>query len=365
MIGCFQGGLLFLMLMTDARVGGAGKVLALFCLMLGGAFLLPFLTHGHAPEDTYWLAGWLFFVPVAYGPLLYLYCRLSLLGRRLRRGDLWHALPLLLCYLLSIDTLLLDGEGIRLWIVGSSAPTWRIWFSEYLLFAIALGYAIATVVQIRRFQQQAEDTLSSYNPAIFTWLWTLVWSLLIIWTAKAIMSFAWVAMPNLLVFSDALIVVVIYMIALAQWRNPSLFTIAQLAEADASPRVHAADAKPASEGVLDEPTRARLFEAVRQQVEDKALYRDSELTLAGLAEATGLGVHHLSEVLNQHGGKNFNRFINEYRIEEACRRLRENESDRILDIAMAAGFSSKSTFNTLFRTYTGTTPSQYRQKRSG
>ncbi|MEL7313186.1 MAG: helix-turn-helix domain-containing protein, partial [Pseudomonadota bacterium] len=91
------------------------------------------------------------------------------------------------------------------------------------------------------------------------------------------------------------------------------------------------------------------------------LYRNSDLTLSALAEATGLSGHHVSEVLNQHAGKNFYEFINGYRVEYVQNRLRERQDAKVLDIAMEAGFASKSTFNAVFKQSTGQTPTQFRR----
>jgi len=81
-----------------------------------------------------------------------------------------------------------------------------------------------------------------------------------------------------------------------------------------------------------------------------------------LAETVGISTHHLSEVLNQHEGKNFYQFVNEYRINYVCEQLKMDKNIKILDLAMSAGFSSKSTFNAVFKQFTQHTPSQYRQQ---
>src|SRR5258708_25402324 len=61
-------------------------------------------------------------------------------------------------------------------------------------------------------------------------------------------------------------------------------------------------------------------------------------------------------------GKNFNDFINEYRIREVARKMQDPAYDRItlLGIAYDCGFNSKTTFNRAFRQMTGKSPAEYK-----
>jgi len=92
-------------------------------------------------------------------------------------------------------------------------------------------------------------------------------------------------------------------------------------------------------------------------------FLDANINIESLAKRVSLPERTLSRILNQHFGKNFFEFINEYRIEEAKRLLADPDKKdvNILDILAEAGFSSKSTFNAIFKKYVGITPSQYRK----
>jgi AraC-like DNA-binding protein len=104
---------------------------------------------------------------------------------------------------------------------------------------------------------------------------------------------------------------------------------------------------------------------IRQQVlnymEEKKPYLDRELTINDVAADLGIPRHFITEVINQHIGKNFYYLINEYRVEEVKRRLKDPKYKNltILAIAYDSGFNSKSAFNTIFKDLTGMTPSQY------
>lgn len=94
-------------------------------------------------------------------------------------------------------------------------------------------------------------------------------------------------------------------------------------------------------------------------------YLNADLTIAVLAKRMAVPRHHLTEVINARHQKNFFQFVNDYRIEAVKQTLADpaNAEKTLLDIAYAAGFNSKSSFNTAFKHLTGTTPSQYRRQR--
>ena len=57
--------------------------------------------------------------------------------------------------------------------------------------------------------------------------------------------------------------------------------------------------------------------------------------------------------------------MNGYRVEEAKRLLVDprNQNYTILSVGFEAGFNSKTTFNTVFKKFTGFTPTEFREKK--
>ena len=90
-------------------------------------------------------------------------------------------------------------------------------------------------------------------------------------------------------------------------------------------------------------------------------YLDRELTIYDLSEQLKIPRHILSEVINEHMGKNFYHLINDYRVKEVKERMKQEDLKQltILAIAFDSGFNSKSSFNTIFKEKTGQTPSEY------
>ena len=93
-------------------------------------------------------------------------------------------------------------------------------------------------------------------------------------------------------------------------------------------------------------------------------YLDGDLTIHDVSESLNIPRHHLTQVINENMKMNFYYFINEYRVEEAKNRLTDPKFMKftILSIAYDSGFNSKSSFNGIFKKFTGCTPSDYRNK---
>jgi AraC-like DNA-binding protein len=107
--------------------------------------------------------------------------------------------------------------------------------------------------------------------------------------------------------------------------------------------------------------RQTLFSRAQQEMLSNARYLEMDLTLGELAASMAATPRDLSEAINAEGGVSFYDFVNGYRLEAARRLLLDDRDARILSIAHRAGFNSKSTFNKVFKSTTGQTPSQFRK----
>ena len=85
------------------------------------------------------------------------------------------------------------------------------------------------------------------------------------------------------------------------------------------------------------------------------------ITVAMLAEYTGLSESYLSRVFKQNLGISISDYIREKKIEKATHLLRYSDKS-IIDIANYLSFSSQSHFIQIFEGFTGLTPKKYRDK---
>lgn len=112
----------------------------------------------------------------------------------------------------------------------------------------------------------------------------------------------------------------------------------------------------AAENVVD-PHIAELLERMRSE----RLYADHDLRVSSLAQLINLPEYKLRKKINQElGYRNFNHFVNHYRIEEAGVKLREDTRTPVLTIALDVGFRSISSFNSAFQAHFGLSPTKYR-----
>jgi len=113
---------------------------------------------------------------------------------------------------------------------------------------------------------------------------------------------------------------------------------------------------------VNEAEASGTLQKLNAAISSQQLYKNSQLSLGELAKVVNLSSHQLSQLLNDNLGKNFTTFINEYRIEEACKMIAANHPFSLESIGYEVGFNSKSTFYTAFKKVKATTPLAYKER---
>jgi len=112
---------------------------------------------------------------------------------------------------------------------------------------------------------------------------------------------------------------------------------------------------------MDHEEAQLIIGRLKRVMADKELFKNPNLKVNDLAREVNISGHQLSQVLNDNIEKNFTLFVNEYRINEACKILSENTNLSIDAIGDEVGFNAKSTFFATFKKIKGMTPSVYQQ----
>lgn len=326
-----------------------GLIVLFFSLQL---FDLVLLSSGKAleyPHLTFWSVPF----NLAFGPLLYLYILSMTPAKQLSKVHLLHFLPFLL-HLIYISIVYhlhsadYKASLIQEFLIVQSGITDQSPAFTDLLFAIAMYLQFAVyILQSHR--------LISGEHALRNWLRKL-------WMAILIIGLFGLVQFLLLVFGIDQQPVTGYMaaiIALLYIYSGAILLVKRPKVIFGTP-----EAAKYQYSTIRSEERSVILEQLRAYMDEHSPYKQADLTLKQLAKLTGLSERHISQTINEQLGQNFSDFLNEYRVNEFKTQLHQpaNEHLSLLGIAMDCGFNSKSTFNTVFKRFTGQTPSEFKRQ---
>lgn len=155
-----------------------------------------------------------------------------------------------------------------------------------------------------------------------------------------------ITMAQWMVARTILGIAFVYIAATSLFRiYPQIFRKDPAKEADLPPNS-------ADQAVLQQ--LGRLFE------QDK-IYQEPTYGRAELARELRVGEAHLSRLVNIYYGKTIPQILNEFRVKDAQRLLKETDAS-IQNIFEESGFNSITTFNRVFKDLVGEAPNQYRAR---
>jgi AraC-like DNA-binding protein len=91
-------------------------------------------------------------------------------------------------------------------------------------------------------------------------------------------------------------------------------------------------------------------------------FDNPNINLEDTALEVGLSKYYLTRFLKEQTGLGYHDHLSRVRLSRARQYLAESDMP-IIDIAYLCGFQSLTTFNRLFKEYTGTNPSAYRNQK--
>ncbi len=360
------------------------------CLALLLGILVLNLVHGFFTRSTVIEAApYLFMLGfptyLGLGPLLYFYTRaLTNPDWSFSRSQWVHFIPLLITWLLLIPLFLQPTEVKQQMMVisqGSGRAQWGIIFISYIPIVLSLiGYSTACLIKLRAHRTRILDEFSSTERVNLNWLRGLSWFMILV--SLSVLLPVPESVPRLYWFKIVSVALIFY-IGHMGIRQPLIFhhradpTGPQTNEHDAATSLAeqslhdrqsgpTADAnrKYRSTGLGSEHAQ-HYWELLTVLMETDKPYLAPNLSLAELAQKLIIQPAQLSQVINSCARMNFYDFINGYRIQAAQKLLLEDASPwSILDIALEAGFNSKSTFYTQFKKHVGMTPTAFRRQLS-
>lgn len=227
-----------------------------------------------------------------------------------------------------------------------------------IIYAHVISYIGAAIFRVHQYRTKIRDQFSSVVKINLEWLTFMLYTIAVVLMISIVTTFSPITglkQYHVVFFFISLLFLLMF-VTVILWKSiqqPLLFS-----------------------GIKDEPvskyqgsflTETEKSE-IRQQVERvmdiQKLYLQPELTLEQLAEVIHTSPRKLSQVINELFKQNFYDFINSYRIDEAKRILSDVTHHKltILEVMYLCGFNSKSSFNTIFKTKTGMTPTLFRKQ---
>jgi AraC-like DNA-binding protein len=293
-------------------------------------------------------------------PAFYLYVKsLILRDFRLRWSQLFHLAPYIvfetIAYIIykpfSLESFFQSGYS-----------HWYSYLFSFVTLVSLVHYNSASGVLIFRHRKKLFNEFSNIesNKKI-TWLYFIVifynlYCLAVVITSTLTLFLGLdFLLPHTLNYSALLLLVFILAFYGLHQKTISLYTEKEVRESHLSQS-------------LNIPESRRIFiqtELVGYFKKEKP-FLNPDLSMTMLAEHLKVPKHHLTEVMNADMGINFFQFVNKYRVESVKEMLSDPKNHFSVEaIGYECGFSSKSSFFTVFKNLTGKTPSEYKKSMQG
>ncbi|WP_222984208.1 helix-turn-helix domain-containing protein [Flagellimonas meishanensis] len=309
-----------------------GLILIFMAFRIGKSVLLNF---GEGLEPIFIFIGLTFLLLI--GPLLRWYVlSMTLPYFKVPKRFLWELVPFVLIFGASLFV-------TRVWYENSE---WVIVvFSSGLIFIylhLALYIGLGWLEYKRAKKEHKKEHRTKSQKAVFRWLKDILIGFILIWCTY-VLNILDNAVPY--VIGPLVYSLVIYFLSYKAFQL-------KITDIDGA--------------VFKENSNQFLFTAIDALVVGDKLYLRSEVSLPMLGERLRKSTQQISSAINEYGNRNFNDYINFYRIRDAKAMLLDKENDKytISSIAFDVGFSSLSSFNTAFKKFAGTTPSSFRKART-
>lgn len=366
-IGISQALFVAFVLLTKKDKQGSDYILLVWLLTISFKMMVLLISveHGEFFDNQFSIG----LIPLTFGPFLFLYTK-YLLYRRwfFKNRDFLHFVPFIVFTFLyfsffreklSFDThklLLTDGYVVA-----------RLLYSFAFLGSVSY-YTFLTLQILQRHRKRLQDRfsfLSESNELNWLYVLTAIFSLTyFVYFALGLYNVVTnQAYFDIAYTSDIFLTILAFSVSYFGIKQPYLFKVVPEEKEDFNESREGNEQKEKYKNSnLSEEQKEEYIEHIYSFMQTERPFLNAELTVQDLSKQLNISRHHLTEILNNDIGKNFFTFINEYRVEEVKRRLLDERFEHLTIVAIAfeSGFNSKSTFNSIFKQNTGSTPSQWK-----
>lgn len=332
-IVCWLG--VFQSLLLSAYFLSAGRK-SLNQVLLGLALLMVTLRAAKStiflfnPDISLWVINVGFAAHAAIGPILLLYTYSFSMSFQLKKIHLLHFLPAIMIVIFA-------------WLLQLELFWYRGGYATLLIYTF-----IYTIVYLWAFVRARQNGTFT-SEVTFRWISVLLATL-------TLFQFSYFSnyILGLTDYSNGpmLYAVVIYLITFVVIKNNQAFQNERR--------------KKYQNVNLSVADLTKHFQTISNVMEQQRPYGHVDFSVQKLSELTHLPGYIISIVLSIKTFKNFNQYVNSFRVRDAKHMLSDARFDNwtIAAIAYECGFNSLSTFNTAFKKLTGITPSAFKAMRA-
>lgn len=304
------------------------------------------------------------FVAFTYGPLQFLYVKFMVdQERKFNWLALLHFIPFIVFFTVSVIFRTIPMlEDLRNFFVPDRFISLRIVYSTSFFLSVTI-YSILTFIEIKKHQDNLKN-LVSYTSGVITLNWLKIVSISFYAAYFILFILGGLNMignyipfdPYFVIFGFIALFSFVY--SFYGIRQPVIFG------EELKPNDNKRDTEKYVKSGLKETQADEYLKSLISYMETNKPFLDRNLNIHDLSLMTGIARHYITQVLNEKHKRNFFTFINEYRVKEVIDRFSNPKYSNytILAIAFDAGFNSKTTFNSIFKSQTGITPSKFREQ---
>ena len=330
--------------------------LAALLFVLCSALVTPFIGFANVYDLNQWLTYFPFSIVYSYGVLVWFYTlNLTDSTRKFRSKDLLLFLPTIIyltfrLYLFAQD---LDWKEWFWKNYGRNTDT-VIFVTEFVWNLVFLYFSIR---HYKKYRMWLNENFSDTEKVKFDWLRNFLY----IFTAILILG-AFFDFTNSFLFKlsyiqffyfQLVLALVTYYLAVAGYLRSK--TIELNFSETKSEEIEG------RKTLLSEKELEKLKSKLQNLMQTEKPYLEPTITLTDLSKNLGVNSTVLSYAINNGFDKNFNDFINEFRIVEVKEKLKNANHSTLLGIAYDCGFNSKATFNRAFKKFTGVSPKEFQE----
>lgn len=309
-------------------------------------------------------------LPFIYSPAIYLYAKVvSSNKKNFEPNSILHFVPAVIILIASVIGFFIFSNEEKLALLNLDVPKGVfIIIMRTIIPFYGITYIVLSLVEIKKYHHRLKENYSEIESLKLNWLIYLIFAMSLVWVLEfiQIILIDVVGKPENIFYKYIYLAIsfIMFLIVYKSLKQPQIFSeVSFNEEEDTSELKNDYENISYNKSGLTEEKIDEIASSLIIIMQNEKPFLKSNLSLSDLALLNGVSAHNLSEVINTKLKKTFYDFINHYRVEEVKKMLNDvkYENYSILSIGFEAGFNSKTSFNTIFKKFTGTTPSEFKR----